>query len=145
MRPDRVDEFAMERFLAREDPALFTKEQIAWDRRQVGLFKVETIAERFWALSPKCYVCAGTRGTDAEHVLKLSAKGISRTQNKLTWKSFYNVLCTQQELVGVSRTLRRPLNRQFVCRVDGPKRCLAYEFFKRKLAPDGIKTFPLDL
>ena len=94
------------------------------------------------ALNAKTYVCTGIAKSGREGVVKQSAKGVTRALNHLEWSAYYAVLRSMKDFVGVSRTLRRPYGRQEVCRVDEHKRALTYGFYKRRLAEDGITTFP---
>ena len=86
VRPERREEFEAEK-----------KKWLAWDKwsnREPGLLKLECVGERMIALCSKCYFVE-----EEQHGKnKLSSKGVSKKQNRLTLGRFKSVLLGEKDL-----------------------------------------------
>ncbi|XP_078487690.1 uncharacterized protein LOC144745728 [Ciona intestinalis] len=112
------------------------KERTLYDKRTLGLFKLEYSGNAIVALNSKTYFCHG----DIE---KISSKGLSKKQNNLTFDDFANVLKTKQSVSGENVSFRVCDNHVFTTKQT--KVGLSYFYPKRKVQPDGIHTLPLDI
>ena len=121
----------------REEFDATKKQWLAWDNwsgRTPGLFKLESEGSGMIALCSKCYFVNGEKNN-------FSTKGMSKTQNEITWQRFNGAL---------NGCIDRPENRGF--RMVG-KQMVTYEqhklglsayYDKRWVLPDGIHTEPIE-
>ena len=76
-----------------------------FDGKSLGKFNIEAYFDRLIVLNSKTYY-----GTNKHGGVKYSSKGLSKHQNDLTWKSYYDVLFSQQkgggENIGFRSTLQ---------------------------------------
>ena len=75
-----------------------TEENILYDKRTPGLFKMEYQGDDIIALASKMYYCFGNKEGD-----KFSSKGINKKQNDLTLQRYLNALCgnSEQEFINM--------------------------------------------
>ena len=128
IKPDLKDEY-----LAVKKEFLTTTE---FDKRTPGLFKDEFQGARMIALTSKCYYA--DRGDDDSP--KISCKGVSKRQNNLTWRRYYEALFGAVD---------RATNKGFrvdhgkVVTYDQNKLGLSAYYDKRVVHDDKIHTRPL--
>ena len=130
IRPNRLDEFEATK-----------KNWFAWDKwsnRTPGLFKLEFEGTRGIALCSKCYYM---ENEEKKNKVKVSSKGVSQKQNKMTWERYEAVL---------NGVVDRATNRGFRM-VKGTMRTytqkklgLSAYYDKRWVLPDGIHTEPIE-
>ena len=128
IKPDLKDEYLTVKkdFLATTD----------FDKRTPGLFKDEFKGARMIALTSKCYYA--DCGDDVSP--KISCKGVSKRQNNLTWKRYYEAL-----FGGVDRATNKGfrVDHGKVVTYDQNKLGLSAYYDKRVVASNGIHRRPL--
>ena len=114
------------------------REWLAWDKwsgREPGLFKAEFEGSRMIALCSKCYFAEEGKKT------KLSTKGMSKTQNELSWERFEKALEGTKDMA---------TNRGFWMRegqmvtYKQEKLGLSAYYDKRWVCEDGMHTEPIE-
>ena len=108
----------------------------AFDKRTLGKMKVEYEGKNQVCLASKSYFCQGETN-------KQVCKGVSITQNPLTFDEYLNVLETNKPLLVENRGFRSK-NHQIFSYVQ-KKKGLSNFYPKRKVLSDGVHTEPLDL
>jgi hypothetical protein len=88
------------------------------------------------ALCSKTYFCEGK-------TIKVSSKGISKTQNKLEYSDFSDVLDTKMS-GGGSNTGFKVRNHKIFTYTQS-RQGLTYFYPKRKVLEDGVSTLPLEI
>jgi hypothetical protein len=130
VRPELKAEFEAEK-----------KKWFAWDKwsnREPGIFKCEFEGSRMIALCSKCYFADEGDGGE---IKKFSTKGMSKTQNELSWQRFEEALEGTKDMA---------TNRGFRMR-DGQmvtyeqeKLGLSAYYDKRWVCEDGVHTEPIE-
>ena len=123
---------------------LYAKEKSKWlvtdkySKRAPGLFKPEFKGKRMITLTSKCYYADG--GADADTEAKISCKGVSKSQNEMTWERYRNAL---------GGSIYRASNKGFrlkgqsIVSYQQDKLGLSAYYDKRIVHKDGIHTGPL--
>lgn len=128
--------------------------------RTPGLFKVEHEGTRMVCLSSKCYYTDdGTLGNDIDcqechrfesglcgkcaQKAHISAKGVSKKTNQLTFDLYRSTLTTHKPSTTVQRGFTVRDNE--VVTFEQEKQGLSPLYFKRVVLQDGVCTVPLDL
>ncbi|MDY6842453.1 MAG: hypothetical protein SV429_13420, partial [Pseudomonadota bacterium] len=96
------------------------------EKREPGLWKVEAVADRIVALSPKCYICSNH---DTQERDKVSCKGVQKRINPLSYAIFRNVLETQQPHYVINRGFRLDSKQNMRTFVQ-PKTGMSYLYVK---------------
>ena len=112
---------------------------LAWDKwsgRTPGLFKMECEGERMIALCSKCYYI-----DDRGDKKKLSAKGMSKKQNDITWQRFKAALEGSKDMATNRGFRMRDGN---IVTYEQEKLGLSAYYDKRWVLPDGIHTEPIE-
>ena len=126
IRPNRLDEFEATK-----------KNCFAWDKwrnRTPGLFKLEFEGTRGIALCSKCYYM---ENEEKKNKVKMSSKGVSKRQNKLSWEKYEAALngvvdrATNRGFRMIKGTMRTYLQK---------KLGLSAYYDKRWVLPDEIHT-----
>ena len=104
-----------------------------YSERTPGLFKPEFIGSKMIALTAKCYFAEGKQGT------KYSCKGMSKTQNNLSWKRYMNAL---QGYLDKAQNTGFRIHEQGVVTYEQNKLGLSAYYDKRYVLDDGIHTRP---
>ena len=107
-----------------------------YNRRTLGLFKVEFSGDIFIGLCSKTYFCQG--GTEC----KISSKGINKNQNELTRDKYEQVLQSQESGEGVNRGFVSIGKDVFT--YSQQRKSLSYFYIKRLVHDDGITTSPTE-
>ena len=121
---------------------LYAKEKSKWlvtdkySKRVPGLFKPEFRGKRMITLTSKCYYADGGPDTEA----KISCKGVSKSQNDMTWERYRNVLEGSTDRV---RNKGFKLKGQSIVSYQQDKFGLSAYYDKRIVYKDGIDTGPL--
>ena len=135
VKPDLLSEWVASKH--KWFPRTDTEENIQFDKRTPGLFKVEWSGDAFIGLNSKSYYCHNHDGKD-----KYSSKGISRTI-PLSMEDYLNVLD--------KKSIPSQTNKGFIFRdnkmlsYDVRKDGLTHKYFKRKVLSDGCSTTFLDI
>ena len=108
----------------------------AYDKRTLGLFKIEWCGDGFIGLCSKTYYCFGS--TD-----KCTTKGLNKRQNTIDKDAFLSVLTNRRSGSGVNRGFR--VRDSSVMTYIQERAALTYFYPKRKVLADGLSTAPLDL
>ena len=116
-----------------------TPENVAYDRRTPGLFKIEWSGDGFIGLLAKTYFCYNKLDTNND---KYSAKGINRTLN-LTRELFRAVLDTKESSSQTNKGFI--LKDKHMYTYNMKKVGLSYFYCKRKVLDNGISTTFLDI
>ena len=111
--------------------------RIAFDRRSPGLFKKEYEGDSFVGLCSKTYFCEG------ENQVKLSSKGLNKSQNALTLQTYRDVLTSGESGEGVNRGFITVGKEVFT--YEQKRKSLSYFYIKRIVGADGITTFPTNV
>jgi len=130
VRPEPKQEFEVEK-----------NQWLPWDKwssRTPGLFKIEFKGSRMIALCLKCHYANDSQGCEKK---KFSTKGLSKTQNKLTWQRFEEALEDSKD-IATNRDFRMQ-DRQMVM-YEQQKVGLSAYYDKRWVLPDGIHTEPIE-
>ena len=118
-----------------------------YQKRTLGLWKVECVSDGVVALAPKSYACFNLPEEDVcdtNKIVKLSHKGVQKSNNDLTAEDYWRVLDSTKPRYIVNRGMRlHGENTMRTYRLE--KRGLSYLYTKRKVLADGISTIPLDL
>ena len=113
-----------------------------YDKREPGLWKLESQSDSICALSPKCYITVN-HNEDEDQTVKLSSKGVAHS-NDLSWSNYTGVFSTGVPYDVVNRGIQQAqlysLNTYTLRKVG-----LSYLYIKRKVKPGGSETEPLDL
>ena len=115
------------------------KNWLAWDKwsgRTPGLFKMECEGDRMIALCSKCYYI-----DDRGDKKKLSAKGMSKKQNGITWQRFKAALEGSKDMA-TNRGFRMRDGK--IVTYEQEKLGLSAYYDKRWVLPDGIHTEPIE-
>ena len=115
------------------------KNWLAWDKwsgRTPGLFKMECEGARMIALCSKCYYI-----DDRGDKKKLSAKGMSKKQNGITWQRFKAALEGSKDMA-TNRGFRMQDGK--IVTYEQEKLGLSAYYDKRWVLPDGIHTEPIE-
>ena len=112
------------------------KQKALYDKRTPGLFKVEWEGDGIVSLCSKTHYCFGA--TD-----KMSSKGLSRAQNKLTKDDYLEVLQTKRSGSGQNMGFRVHDNDMYT--YIQQRDALSYFYIKRKVQADGVSTLPPDV
>ena len=88
-------------------------------------------------LTSKCYLADG--GTDADTEAKISCKGISKSQNEMTWERFRNAL---EGSIDRASNKGFRLKSQSIVSYQQDKLGLSAYYDKRIVHKDGIHTGP---
>jgi hypothetical protein len=107
-----------------------------YDKRKPGLMKEEYNGTGMIALCSKTYFCEGD-------ICKVSTKGISKTQNKLDFSTFANVLDTKVSGGGTNTGFKLKDNKMYT--YTQSRQGLTYFYPKRKVLEDGVSTLPLGI
>ena len=134
------------------EPEECCERHLKYQKRTLGLWKVETSADAIVALAPKSYICYNLlenhEGCDApdttETVMKISCKGVQKKINPLTARDYQKILQNSGSHYIVNRGLRLD-HKKKMRTYSQHKRGLSYLYTKRKVLEDGISTAPLDL
>ncbi|XP_076815041.1 uncharacterized protein LOC143461131 isoform X2 [Clavelina lepadiformis] len=108
-----------------------------YDRRTLGLSKVEFQGDGCIALCSKTYYTFGRSGC------KLACKGLSKKLNHFTKQRYMNVLLSQTSGKGINRGFISRNNQVFT--YEQERRALSYLYIKRTVLDDGISTKPLSI
>ena len=114
------------------------RQWLAWDKwsnRMPGLFKLEIEGRRMIALCSKCYFA------EADEKSKLSTKGMSKAQNKITWGRFKVALHGSQDMV-TNRGFR--MRDRWMMTYEQTKKGLSAYYDKQWVLEDGIHTEPIE-
>ena len=120
----------------------------AFQRRTLGLWKVECESDAIIALAPKAYVCYNFLDSDNPNhnntsTVKTSHKGV-QASNMLNAKHFAGVLHTRDHKHFINRGIKLcPDKLMRTYRQE--KRGLSYLYTKREVLDDGISTIPLKI
>ena len=123
---------------------LYAKEKSKWlvtdkySKRVPGLFKPEFKGERMATLTSKCYYADGGPDTEA----KISCKGVSKSQNEMTWERYRNALEGSTDRVS-NKGFR--LKGQSIVSYQQDKLGLSAYYDKRIVHKDSIHTGPLNV
>ena len=112
---------------------------MSYDARTPGLFKVECSGQGIIALSSKTY-CVKTLTSP-----KVSCKGVNKSSldRNTVYTMYKNVLFTKMSQYALNRGIRL-LNNTMITYEQ--KRCgFRYSYWKRKLSEDGVSTTPLEI
>ena len=119
-----------------------------FQKRTLGLWKVECEADAVIALAPKSYICFNhsTDGTeDILETVKKSHKGVQPANNPLTARDYWRVMDSMKPHYVINRGIRLDQTKKLMRTYRQEKRGLSYLYVKRKVLDDGISTLPLDL
>jgi hypothetical protein len=119
-------------------PRTDTAENIAFDKRTPGLFKIEIKCDGIISLCSKMYICWSNDGKT-----KCSAKGIQKHNNELTKQLFFDVLFHDKKHTVTNTGFRARDNTMFS--YTQPKKGLSYQYSKRLILADGVSTIPLSI
>ena len=135
VKPDLLSEWVASKH--KWFPRTDTEENIQFDKRTPGLFKVEWSGDAFIGLNSKSYYCHNHNGKD-----KYSSNGISRTI-PLSMEDYLNVLD--------KKSIPSQTNKGFIFRdnkmlsYDVRKDGLTHKYFKQKVISDGCSNTFLDI
>ena len=107
-----------------------------YSERTPGLFKLEFIASKMLALTPKCYFAEGKKGT------KYSCKGISKRQNDMTWQRYMQAFQGYQDK---ATNIGFRVHDQGIVTYEQNKLGLSAYYDKRWVFEDGIHTKPIEI
>ncbi|KAL9952822.1 hypothetical protein ACROYT_G040133 [Oculina patagonica] len=116
------------------------KQWLAWDKwsgRTPGLFKLECVGSRMIALCSKCYFIEEPEGEKK----KFSTKGMSKTQNEVTWQRFKAALEGSVDKAN-NRGFRMKEGKMVT--YEQEKLGLSAYYDKRWVLEDGIHTEPIE-
>ena len=123
---------------------LYAKEKSKWlvtdkySKRVPGLFTSEFKGKRMITLTSKCYYADGGPDTEA----KISCKGVSKSQNEMTWERYRNALEGSTNRAS-NKGFR--LQGQSIVSYQQDKLGLSAYYDKRIVHKDGIHTGPLNV
>ena len=136
IKPDMKDDYEVNKhkWFPRND----TKENASYDKRTLGLFKVEFAGNGMVALAPKLYYVLG------ENKNKFSCKGTQKKNNSdlLNYQNFKKVL-ENNDVVHVENKGMRYINHNIVW-YSQYKKGIQANYNKRKIMEDNVTTLPLD-
>ncbi|KAL9982461.1 hypothetical protein ACROYT_G004507 [Oculina patagonica] len=116
------------------------KQWLAWDKwsgRTPALFKLECVGSRMIALCSKCYFIEEPEGEKK----KFSTKGMSKTQNEVTWQRFKAALEGSVDKAN-NRGFRMKEGKMVT--YEQEKLGLSAYYDKRWVLEDGIHTEPIE-
>ena len=123
------------------EPAPCCQEQKTFDKRTLGLFKLEWSGEGCVALTSKTYICFG--GDEEKKKEKVVSKGLSLRLNNLTPAIYLDVLRTKKPGGGINKGIKSIKHK--MVSYEQYRAGLPYLYIKRKVGADGISTTPLDI
>jgi G:T-mismatch repair DNA endonuclease (very short patch repair protein) len=107
-----------------------------YDKRTPGLFKFEFQGSAMIALCSKTYICFGSYD-------KTSAKGLSKTHNKLTKDKYARVLDTKQSGGGTNKSFKTMPTGVYT--YEQHRNSLSFFYIKRRVLDDNVTTVPLSI
>ena len=110
----------------------------AYDKRLPGVFKTEFTGDKMISLCSKTYIVEGPDGT------KMSSKGTNTPDTLADVYSKYEKVLDNREPVYCENTGIR-LNKNELYTYRQRKIGFQYLYVKRRVASDGVSTFPLDI
>ncbi len=113
---------------------------LAWDKwsgRTPGLFKLECTGSQMIALCSKCYFVEEKNSKKK----KFSTKGMSQTQNRITWRRFKAAL---EGKVDKAKNRGFRIHEGKMVTYEQEKLGLSAYYDKRWVLPDGIHTEPIE-
>ena len=153
IKPEMKNEFEKEKHLW--FPRTDTDENIKFDKRKAGLFKIEFKGKGIVALAPKMYYVKGFSDKD-----KVSCKGIQQRNNSnlISFENYKRVVLRDVVKMNATNKGLRIFSNQQINRVDEEKNQnkkifmysqekvgLTAKYDKRRCLEDGVSTVPLDI
>ena len=122
-----------------------------YQKRTVGLWKVECKSDGIVALAAKAYNCYNVAApidpqedeNATYETVKLSCKGVQKC-NPMTPNAYRCVLHSKNNHYAINRGMRLSHQKQMHTYRQN-KKALSYLYVKRKVLEDGVSTVPLDL
>ena len=118
------------------DPHPCCVKQQNFDKRSLGLFKLEWEGTGFIGLCGKAYFGFGVKD-------KQVSKGVNVKQNQFNKTTYLNVLKSQKSATGMNISFCVKDNSAYS--YQQTKRALSYFYPKRKVLADDVSTAPLEL
>jgi len=119
-------------------------ERQRYDKRTLGLFKLEWSGDGMVHLCPKTYFCLSSRDPTVQgHGNKQTSKGLKKRQNRFTFDFYLNVLKKQTDGSGINTAFRVKNNQIYT--YAQTRTALSYLYVKHRIYEDGVTTAPLHL
>ena len=148
VKPEMKEEFQQQLFgncnstVAEKDvwfPRQCCEIHAKYDRRTVGLFKLEAEGNEMIALCSKTYLLQQEKNED----YKMSCKGIQKKVVKSPLEIFQHVLTSKKSVSKTNIGFRTRENSMATYQQE--KTGFSYTYVKRKVSEDGIHTIPLEI
>ena len=123
------------------EPSPCCQQQKTFDKRTLGLFKLEWSGKGCVALTSKTYICFG--GDDEKKKEKVVSKGLSLRLNNLTPDIYREVLNSKKPGGGINKGIK--VSNHKMVSYEQYRSGLPYLYIKRKVGVDGTSTTPLDI